>query len=337
MPTRAVALLTLVCAALAQEACDVTDTSALWFSQQISLPGCTEDFHDEDALLEHSCAAGDATAAEEMHQIVCACMRRRWWRAARLLLPRVAASASMKVRQFAQHQRDGASEAVTMLLRGSSAGIRHDAVTSAVPAVQWAQSRSTVHLLVRFTTKRHGPVAVANVDDEKVELSPQMVSFDARGRGKPLIFELRLPLEHKVLPEASSWSFEGRGQLTLALAKEENATWKQLCPAAVEGERRGSVSTWFEMQESIDKEEKKEKKQAEKKKDAEKKPKEEKKAEAKGAESGAAKGKKAKGAKRPAPGDGWLAWLQWQYAQARQAVVKAWRRFVKWVRGLSGL
>ena len=131
--------------------------------------------------------------------------------------------------------------------------------------------------------------------------------------------------------------FEGRGQLTLALAKEENATWKQLCPAAVEGERRGSVSTWFEMQESIDKEEKKEKKQAEKKKDAEKKPKEEKKAEAKGAESGAAKGKKAKGAKRPAPGDGWLAWLQWQYAQARQAVVKAWRRFVKWVRGLFGL
>ena len=70
MPTRAVALLTLVCAALAQEACDVTDTSASWFSQQISLPGCTEDFHDEDALLEHSCAAGDATAAEEMHQIV---------------------------------------------------------------------------------------------------------------------------------------------------------------------------------------------------------------------------------------------------------------------------
>ena len=119
-------------------------------------------------------------------------------------------------------------------------------------------------MLVRFTTKKHGPVAVANVDDAKVELSPDLLSFSARGRGKPLVFELRLRLEQRILPAASSWSFEvtltrtlaltltvtltvtltltlpnpnphsnqGRGQLTLHLVKELNASWSQLCPPA---------------------------------------------------------------------------------------------------------
>ena len=72
-------------------------------------------------------------------------------------------------------------------------------------------------MLVRFTTKKHGPVAVANVDDAKVELSPDLLSFSARGRGKPLVFELRLRLEQRILPAASSWSFEVARTRTLAL------------------------------------------------------------------------------------------------------------------------
>ena len=225
------ALLTLTCTGLEEhaEACEVADTSAAWVSQQIRVPGCDVPFDDEGALLEHSCSSADSGDVElKIQHAVCACMRRQWWRAAKLLLPRVgSAAASLQVRQFAQHQRDGASEAVTMLLRGSSTGIRADAVTNVVPAVQWAQSAVAIHLLIRYTTKRHGPVAVANVDDAQVDLQPEMVSFDAKGRGKPLVFELRLPLAHRILPEASSWSFEGRGQLTLTLQKEVNASWKQ--------------------------------------------------------------------------------------------------------------
>ena len=71
------------------------------------------------------------------------------------------------------------------------------------------------------------------------------------------MFELRLPLEQRILPAVSSWSFEGRGQLTLHLVKEVNASWSQLCARAAEGERRGAVTTWHEMLDTITAEEKK--------------------------------------------------------------------------------
>ena len=142
---RLVAVALLHGARATRDACDLRNTSAAWATQEVHLPGCEASFHEEDALLEHSCASSSGEPAadqSEFHHAVCACMRRRWWRAARLLLPRISTSASVgEVRRFASHARDGAADAVTMLLRGSSTGIRHDAVTSVVPAVQWAQVR----------------------------------------------------------------------------------------------------------------------------------------------------------------------------------------------------
>jgi hypothetical protein len=356
-----------------RDACDLTNTSAAWATQQVHLPGCEEPFHEEDALLEHSCVSSSdepVVDQNEIHHAVCACMRRRWWRAARLLLPRVSTSSSVgEVRRFASHARDGASETVTMLLRGSSTGIRHDAVTSVVPAVQWAQAHGAVHVLVRFTTKKHGPVAVANVDDAKVELAANMVSFSARGRGKPLVFELRLPLEQRILPAVSSWSFEGRGQLTLHLVKEVNASWSQLCARAAEGERRGAVTTWHEMLDTITAEETKnppprgDAAAGKGKGDAGKEPvkdeaaaaapkesasKPQPKARAESPSGGASakkkQEKKAKGAKRPLPPrppDGWLASLQWLAALRDRAfqegATKSWRRLAEWSRGLLGV
>jgi len=356
-----------------RDACDLTNTSAAWATQQVHLPGCEEPFHEEDALLEHSCVSSSdepVVDQNEIHHAVCACMRRRWWRAARLLLPRVSTSSSVgEVRRFASHARDGASETVTMLLRGSSTGIRHDAVTSVVPAVQWAQAHGAVHVLVRFTTKKHGPVAVANVDDAKVELAANMVSFSARGRGKPLVFELRLPLEQRILPAVSSWSFEGRGQLTLHLVKEVNASWSQLCARAAEGERRGAVTTWHEMLDTITAEAKKnppprgDAAAGKGKGDAGKEPvkdeaaaaapkesasKPQPKARAESPSGGASakkkQEKKAKGAKRPLPPrppDGWFASLQWLAALRDRAfqegATKSWRRLAEWSRGLLGV
>ena len=155
---RLVAVALLHGARATRDACDLTNTSAAWATREVHLPGCEASFHEEDALLEHSCASSSGEPAadqSEFHHAVCACMRRRWWRAARLLLPRVSTSASVgEVRRFASHARDGAADAVTMLLRGSSTGIRHDAVTSVVPAVQWAQVRVRVRVRVRPTLTR---------------------------------------------------------------------------------------------------------------------------------------------------------------------------------------
>ena len=357
-----------------RDACDLTNTSAAWATQQVHLPGCEDAFHDEDALLAHSCVSSSdepVVDQNEIHHVVCACMRRRWWRATRLLLPRVSTSSSVgEVRRFASHARDGASETVTMLLRGSSTGIRHDAVTSVVPAVQWAQSHGAVHVLVRYTTKKHGPVAVANVDDAKVELAANMVSFSARGRGKPLVFELRLPLEQRILPDVSSWSFEGRGQLTVHLRKEVNASWGQLCARAEEGERRGAVTTWHEMLDTITAEEKKnpppkgdaaatkgkdgatkgkepvkdEAAAARKESPSKSQPKARAESPSGGAPAKKKQEKKAKSAKRPLPPlppDGWLASLQWLVVLRDRAfqegATKSWRRLAGWSRGLLGV
>ena len=332
-------------ASATRDACDLTNTSGSWATKMVHLPGCENPFHEEAALLEHSCVSSNDESNDEIHQVVCACMRRRWWRAARLLLPQVSVSQVGQVRRYAQHARDGASEAVTMLLRGSSTGIRHDAVTSAVPAIQWAQAHGAVHVLVRFTTKKHGPVAVANVDDAKVELTASTLSFRANGRGKPLVFELLLPLEQRILPAESSWSFEGRGQLTLYLVKEVNASWSQLSPPLVEGERRGAVTTWFEMLETITAEEKKnpppkgDAGKVEEEEEATPKeppPKPQPKTRAASTSSGASTKKKAKSSKRPP--EGWLVSLQWHAARAwQEGAIKSWRRFTEWSRGLFGV
>ena len=70
---------------------------------------------------------------------------------------------------------------------------------------------------IMYYKVKDATLAVANVDDAKVELSPDLLSFSARGRGKPLVFELRLRLEQRILPAASSWSFEVARTQTLAL------------------------------------------------------------------------------------------------------------------------
>ena len=292
---------------------------------------------------DYAWSCDDAPAVE---QAVCACMRRRWWRAAQQLLPRVPAGKQAVVRQFAQALRDGAGGVVTDLLRGSSTGIQHDRVTSAVPAVQWAQSAAAVHVLVRFTVKKHGPVAVANVDDAKVELEARRVRFTAKARGKPLIFELELPLEQNIVPDESSYSFEGRGQLTMTLRKEEQGKdWAQLAPPDDGATRRGALSPWYEMQEKFEREKPKKAPKEETKKapkeetkkapkdavEAQAVPKDKETAKETAKETdGAKKKKKKKESKAPKakpPPDGWLAWVRWKAEQWWRPVKDLWRRW----------
>ena len=292
-------------------------------------------FGEYESCDDASAVARPASETE-VHQAVCACMRRRWWRAAQQLLPRVPVAKQTIVRQFAQAQRDGAGSVVTDLLRGSSTGIQHDRVSSVVPAVQWAQSAAAVHLLVRFTVKKHGPVAVANVDDAEVQLEARRVRFSAKGRGKPLVFDLELPLEQTIVPDESTYSFEGRGQLTLTLRKEEQGrAWAQLAPPDDGATRRGALSPWYEMQDKFDREETK--KAPQDAVEAHAAPKEKAKSKvtaqesAKESATGKARGKKKKKKKEPEapkaklPPEGWFAWVKWKAEQWWRPVKDFWR------------
>ena len=276
---------------------------------------------------DYNWSCDDAPAVE---QAVCACMRRRWWRAAQQLLPRVPLGKQTVVRQFAQALRDGAGSVVTDLLRGSSTGIQHDRVSSVVPAVQWAQSAAAIHVLVRFTVKKHGPVAVANVDDAKVELEARRVRFTAKGRGKPLVFELELPLEQNIVPDESSYSFEGRGQLTMTLRKEEQGKgWAQLAPPDDGVTRRGALSPWYEMQEKFDRDEtsKAPKDAVEAQAAPSHKAKETAKETTSDKESGKKKKKAPKAPKAKPPPDDWLAWVRWNAEQWWRPIKDLWRKW----------
>ena len=156
-----------------------------------------------------------------------------------------------------------------------------------------------------------------------MELHPELVSFSANGRGKPLVFALELPLLRRIVTEGSSWSFEGRGQLTFSLQKEENETWAQLSPPDDGATRRGAVTTWHEMQETLDRE---------KPKPAPKPPADKPPAPATTPATPAATPaapKKSKAAKRAQatqrPPDGWWAWLQWK-ARGYYRTAAAWLR-----------
>ena len=121
-----------------------------------------------------------------------------------------------------------------------------------VPAVQWAQTKSVVHVLVRFSPKKHGPVSVATVDEPDVALNATHLRFSATARPsvnsgkKPLRFELCIALDKPIDPAASTHSLASSGRLTLQLAKATTGGWERLAPrssaprSGAPSSRRGS-------------------------------------------------------------------------------------------------
>ena len=84
-------------------------------------------------------------------------------------------------------------------MRTTCAGIRADircADASAPQAVncafQWAQRPDTIYLNVKFSARIDGPVTVLNVDNEKVEMGNNTLTFEGIGRQKPKTFKLNL-------------------------------------------------------------------------------------------------------------------------------------------------
>ena len=57
---------------------------------------------------------------------------------------------------------------------------------------------------MRYSPKKHGPVSVANIDGEDVQLNRTHLTFSALARGKPLRFALELELEGAILPDGST-------------------------------------------------------------------------------------------------------------------------------------
>ena len=90
-----------------------------------------------------------------------------------------------------------------------------------------------MYLNVKFSSRIDGPVTVLNVDNERVELTNNSLTFQAVGRQKPKTFRLNLTFHGAILPEASSWSFASVGRMSFTIAKASNATWPRLLETKV--------------------------------------------------------------------------------------------------------
>ena len=90
-----------------------------------------------------------------------------------------------------------------------------------------------VYLNVKFSSRIDGPVTVLNVDNERVELTNNSLTFQAVGRQKPKTFRLNLTFHGAILPEASSWSFASVGRMSFTIAKASNETWPRLLETKV--------------------------------------------------------------------------------------------------------
>ena len=229
------------------DACDARETATALLSMQISLPGCPEPFDDEELLTKSTCvqSASNANAAHA----VCLAVRRHWWGAAKVIERVLDSPSRLRARAFVQTFKSGAAGVIALIIAEGRYGSDMPLV---LPAVQWAQTVSQVNMLVRFSPKKHGPVSVSTVEEPEVALNETHVCFTAFGRPHsraPIRFELRLPMHAPISHADSSWTIaKGGGRLTLVLQKAENASWPHLAAPAADGERRGHIGTWYEMQ-----------------------------------------------------------------------------------------
>ena len=204
-----------------------------------------------------------------------------WWDASKQLLRNMRARGDAvgtmeQVRARATQIRDQSTEIINLMRVGAN-----KEETTVNCAFQWAQHPNFIYLNVKFSGRIDGPVTVLNVDNENVTLTNESFHFSALGRQKPKTFQLHLQLDRAIVPENSTWAFASVGRISFTLAKAEAGAWPRLL--SKNATKPKNMHTWYERQQSLDAQVKREKKEREEReeKEREEKEKKEKAAEAK--------------------------------------------------------
>ena len=210
-----------------------------------------------------------------------------WWDASKQLLRNMRARGDAvgtmeQVRARATQIRDQSTEIINLMRVGAN-----KEETTVNCAFQWAQHPNFIYLNVKFSGRIDGPVTVLNVDNENVTLTNESFHFSALGRQKPKTFQLHLQLDRAIVPENSTWAFASVGRISFTLAKAEAGAWPRLL--SKNATKPKNMHTWYERQQSLDAQVKREKKEREEReeKEREEKEKKEKAAEARAKEAAA--------------------------------------------------
>ena len=205
-----------------------------------------------------------------------------WWDASKQLLRNMRARGDAvgtmeQVRARASQIRDQSTEIINLMrVEGREQGGDDGELRVPVGAAP------ELHLPQRQAAGRiDGPVTVLNVDNENVTLTNESFHFSALGRQKPKTFQLHLQLDRAIVPENSTWAFASVGRISFTLAKAEAGAWPRLL--SKNATKPKNMHTWYERQQSLDAQVKREKKEREEReeKEREEKEKKEKAAEAK--------------------------------------------------------
>lgn len=196
-------------------------------------------------------------------------VERAWWDASKQMLRTMreggaAVGTMQEVRSAATRIRDQATEIINLMRVGANA---EETIVNA--AFQWAQRPDFIYLNVKFSSRIDGPVTCLNVDNENVTFTNDSLWFEGIGRQKPKTFRLNLTFHQEIDPEKSTWSFASVGRLSITIAKKDYGTWPRLLKAK---KKPKNMYSWYDRQQALDEEVKKEKdakaKQEEEKKKA---------------------------------------------------------------------
>lgn len=234
---------------------------ALSAPSAVGIGGLLSDATDQTGALTALAQQG-ATPGEAD---VLLALKRGWFEAAKRSLSMMrsqgeSVASLTEVRAAATSIRDQAAEVINLMRTGANA---EETVVNT--AFQWAQRPDFLYLNVKFSSRIDGPVTCLNVDNERIEYGNNTLFFEGTGRQKPKLFRLNLTFFGAIDAERSSWSFASVGRISFTIAKVTKESW----PRLLEGKAKPkNMHAWYDRQQMLDAEVKKEREAAKAAKEA---------------------------------------------------------------------
>ena len=116
------------------------------------------------------------------------------------------------------------------------------------PAFEWAQSRDSLFISVKFAHKLDTPACI-DVAQDTAEMTANRVVVSAICKGKHKRFTLDLGLLKEIDPDNSTWAMASVGRGMLTLKKKEIKKWPRLLKTR---DRVKNMHKWFSLQEKYD-------------------------------------------------------------------------------------
>jgi len=118
------------------------------------------------------------------------------------------------------------------------------------PAFQWAQSDTTIFILLKYSRRFNAPGAV-EVENLNCTFTQSSMLFSAIGEhsGKRFDYQLNLDFFDMIDPENSKWTQGSVGKITITIAKSRVTRWPRLLVSNI---KIDNMHHWFDYGEKLE-------------------------------------------------------------------------------------